>query len=382
VAAHAAADVMVAIALANTMFFAAPTDAARQQVVLYLTLAMLPVALLTPVVDGLLARHSGQLRHTLIASSAIRAGLACALIGNTGTAALYPLAIALLVTSRVHGIARTAYVPDVLPAERSLVWANQLLSATVAVAGAVGAGVATGVVAVTGSSYGALVAAAVCYGVSTVAVLAPLPGERHLSPAERELELDPEAARLPARILGAGVALAVIRFSTGFLTLLLAFATRHNHAEFSAMAIAAVIGGALGTFTAGAARQLMPAWMLPPALLAVLAAMAGSAAVDVHSAWGIALALTSAFVWSAGKVSFDGATQQLTCPRGRRRVVARWTVSFQICWIVGAAVALIPVDPTYALTALSVGCALGLIGAIKQAEVKLPSLASLLAFER
>ncbi|HVE24357.1 MAG TPA: hypothetical protein VNC22_03090, partial [Sporichthya sp.] len=274
------------------------------------------------------------------------------------------------------------YVPDVLPADKSLVWANQLLSATVAVAGAVGAGVATGVVALTGSSYGALVAAAVCYGISTVAVLAPLPGEKHLSPAERELEMDPEAARLPARTIGAGVALAVIRFSTGFLTLLLAFATRDNHAEFSAMAIAAVLGGALGTFTAGAVRQLMPAWMLPPVLLGVLAAMAGSAAVDVHSAWGIALALTSAFVWSAGKVSFDGATQQLTCPRGRRRVIARYTVGFQICWIVGAAAALTPVEPTYALTALALGCALGLIGAIKQAEVKLPSLASLLAFER
>ena len=32
--------------------------------------------------------------------------------------------------------------------------------------------------------------------------------------------------------------------------------------------------------------------------------------------------------------------------------------------------------------ALAVGCALGLVGAIRQAEIKLPSLASLLAFER
>jgi hypothetical protein len=250
------------------------------------------------------------------------------------------------------------------------------------VSGAVGAGLATGVVALTGSSYGALVAAAVCYVISTAAVIVPVPGERHLAPADRELEIEQDAARLPARTVGAGVALAVIRFSTGFLTLLFAFATRHNHAEFSAMAIAAVIGGALGTFTAGAARQLMPAWLVPPVLLAVLAAMAGSAAVDIHSAWGFALALTSAFAWSAGKVAFDTATQQLTCPRGRRRVVARWTVALQICWIVGAAAALTPVDPTYALSALAVGCALGLVGAIRQAEIKLPSLASLLAFER
>ena len=382
VATHAAGDVMVAVALANTMFFAAPTDAARQQVVLYLALAMLPVALLTPVVDGLLARHVGQLRHTLVASAAIRAGLAFALIGAADTAALYPLAIGLLVTSRVHGIARVAYVPEILPSDRSLVWANTWLSATVNVGGALGAVVATGVVALTGSSSGALAAAVACYGLSTLVVFTPLAGELAVAPAERELELDPEAAKLPARTVAAGLALAVIRFATGFLTFLLAFAAKDDPAQFSAIVAAAVIGGALGTFTASAARQLMPTWALPPVLLAVLAAVSASAAVDVHSVWGFAVALTSAFAWSAGKISFDGVTQQLTCPRGRRRVVSRYTVGFQICWIVGAAAALVPVDPTYALTALAVGCTLGVVGALRQAEAKLPSLATLLAYER
>ncbi len=380
VATHAAGDVMVAIALANTMFFAAPTDAARQQVVLYLALAMLPVALLTPVVDGVLTRHAGQVRHTLVLSSAIRAGLAFALIGSAQTAALYPLAIALLVTSRVHGIARIAYVPEILPADKPLVWANTWLSATVNIGGAIGAVIASGVVALTGASSGALVAAVVCYGLSTLVVLTPLLGEIKVSAAERELVLDPAAAKLPARTVGAGLALAVIRFATGFLTFLLAFAAKDNPAAFTAIVGAAVVGGALGTFTASAARSLIPAWLLPPILLAVLTAMCASATVDANSAWAIAIALTSAFAWSAGKVSFDGVTQQLTCPRGRRRVISRYTVGFQICWIAGAAAALVPVDPTYALSALAVGCALGLIGALKQAEVKLPSLASLAAY--
>lgn len=382
VATHAAGDVMVAIALANTMFFAAPTDAARQQVVLYLALAMLPVALLTPVVDGLLARHAGQLRHTLVMSAALRAGLAFALIGAVQTAALYPLALALLVTSRVHGIARVAYVPEILPADKPLVWANTWLSATVNIGAALGAAIATGVIALTGASAGALVAAVACYSLSALVVLMPLAGELTVSPAERELELDAAAAKLPARTVGAGVALAVIRFATGFLTFLLAFATKDNPAAFAAIVAAAVIGGALGTFTASAARALVPAWLLPPILLAVLTAMCASATVEANSAWGAAIALTSAFAWSAGKVSFDGVTQQLTCPRGRRRVIARYTVGFQICWIAGAAAALMPMDPTYAFAALAVGCAFGLIGALRQAEVKLPSLATLLAFER
>jgi hypothetical protein len=377
---HAAGDVMVAIALANTMFFAAPSDAARQQVVLYLTLAMLPVALLTPVVDGLLARHAARLRHTLVFASALRAGLAFALIGGVDTAALYPLALALLVASRVHGIARVAYIPEILPPDRPLVWANTWLSATVNIGAAVGAVIASGVVALTGASSGALLAAVVCYALSMVTVLTPLPGELAVSPAERELQLDPAAAKLPVRTVGSGVALAVIRFATGFLTFLLAFATKDDHAEFTAIVVAAVIGGALGTFAAGAARAVMPAWLLSPLLLAVLTATCASATVDVGAGWAIAIALTSAFAWSAGKVSFDGATQQLTCPRGRRRVISRYTMGFQICWILGAGVALLPMVTTYALAALAVGCALGLIGALRQAEVKLPSLATLAAY--
>ncbi len=382
VATHAAGDVMVAIALANTIFFTAPSDAARQQVVLYLALAMLPVALLTPVVDGLLARHAKQLRHTLFLASAIRVGLAAALIGGVETAALYPLALALLVTSRVHGIARTAYVPEILPSDRSLVWANTWLSATVNIASAIGAGIATAVVALTGASSGALFVAVGAYALSALVVLPRVPGERAIDAVDRDLVIDGDAARLPSRTVAAGVALAVIRFATGFLTFLLAFSAKDNPALFSALVAAAVIGGALGTFTAGAARPFMPMWALPPTLLAVLAFTAASAAWDGRAVWSFAVALSSAFAWAAGKVAFDGLTQQLTCPAGRRRVVVRYAVGFQVCWIVGAAVALTPVDASYALAALAVGCTLGLVGALKQAEVKLPSLASLLAFER
>ncbi len=376
VAAHAAADVMVAVALANTLFFAAPADAARQQVVTYLALAMLPVALLTPFVDALLARHARQLRHTLVVSAAARAAIAAGLVMWAGTAALYPLALLLLVASRAHGIARIALVPDVLPENRPLVWANTWLSAAMTGGAALGAGIATAVVALTGSS-GALVAASVFYGLSALAATGR--SLCHANPIlAREIDLV-GSARLPARTVAAGTALAVIRFATGFLTFLLAFTAKDNPAFFSAIVAAAVIGGGLGTFAAGAARSVMPAWLLPPVLLAVLAAVSASAAVDVHSIWGFAVAATAAFAWSAGKVAFDGSTQALTCPRGRRRIVARYAVGFQLCWVLGGAAAIPPVDPSYALAALSVGCALGVIGAFRQANLRAPSLATTLA---
>lgn len=375
VAAHGAADIMVAVALANTLFFAAPADAARHQVVLYLALAMLPVALLTPVVDTVLAKHARQLRHTLIVASAARAGIAAGLVLWADTVALYPLALLLLVASRAHGIARISLVPDVLPEDKPLIWANTWLSVAMTGGAALGAGIATIVVALTGTP-GALVAAACFYAFSAVAAVGR---SVHAAPVlVREIDLV-GGERLPARTVAAGTALAVIRFATGFLTFLLAFAAKDDPAFFSAIVAAAVIGGALGTFAAGASRSLMPAWLLPPVLLAVLAAMAASAAVDVHSVWGFAVAATAAFSWSAGKVAFDGSTQALTCPRGRRKAVARYAVGFQLCWVIGGAAAIPPIDSSYAMGALAVGCALGLVGALRQANLRAPSLATTLA---
>ena len=53
---HAAADAAVAVALANTLFFAVPLGEARDKVALYLVMTMAPFALLSPLVGPILDR--------------------------------------------------------------------------------------------------------------------------------------------------------------------------------------------------------------------------------------------------------------------------------------------------------------------------------------
>ena len=101
-AAHAAGDAIVAVALADTLFFAVPVGEARHQVALYLGLTMAPFALLSSVVGPWLDRRRGSLRLAIVVAALGRAALAVLLSGRTDRFELYPLAFGLLVLSRVH----------------------------------------------------------------------------------------------------------------------------------------------------------------------------------------------------------------------------------------------------------------------------------------
>ena len=125
---HAAGDGMVAVALANTLFFAVPVGEARDKVALYLALTMAPFAVLSPLVGPWLDRRPGAYRVAILMGAAGRAILAVLLSTRTERLTLYPLAFGLLVLSRVHGVSRSALVPDALPPGKQPMWGNARLA--------------------------------------------------------------------------------------------------------------------------------------------------------------------------------------------------------------------------------------------------------------
>ena len=145
---------MVAVALANTLFFAVPIGEARDKVGLYLALTMAPFAVLSPLVGPWLDRRSGTYRLAIILGAGGRALLAVLLATRTDRVALYPLAFGLLVLSRIHGISRSALMPDVLPPDRSPMWGNARLAVLSVVGGGLGAGLAAGANLVSGPGTG------------------------------------------------------------------------------------------------------------------------------------------------------------------------------------------------------------------------------------
>ncbi|MEJ7788188.1 MAG: hypothetical protein WKF96_25590 [Solirubrobacteraceae bacterium] len=116
----------MAVALANTLFFAVPLGEARDKVALYLVMTMAPFALLSPFVGPILDRTRGAYRVAIIGAGLGRGLLAVLLSSRTDRLTLYPLAFGLLVLSRIHGVSRSALVPRVAAAVTAIATCSPL----------------------------------------------------------------------------------------------------------------------------------------------------------------------------------------------------------------------------------------------------------------
>ena len=129
-AASVAGDALVALALAGTLFFTVPSTEARENVALYLLLTLAPFAVIGPLLGRVFERMPGAYRAGLILSSLGRVGVAVALGFTIDGLLVYPLAFALLVLSRFHGISRSSVLPVVVRDTDELIDANARVRAS------------------------------------------------------------------------------------------------------------------------------------------------------------------------------------------------------------------------------------------------------------
>jgi hypothetical protein len=332
-----AADTLVALGLANTLFFAVPSAEARGRVALYLLLTVAPFTVIGPLLGRLLDRTSVPVRGVLVAAAAGRAVLALALLGRLDGWWLFPIAFGLLVLSRVHGITRNSLVPLAIDDPRELVGANARLAWIGVVSGALVAPLGL-VAAWLFEGNGPLVLAACAASLAALRGrrLPEPPSPRDCSPASsgrrRRLHL-PRAVRL------AQVATAAVRFLNGFLLLLLAFAFRDADAglaDFGALLAAAGGGFALAALFVPRAERRVREEPLVVAALALAAGAAFSAGQWFGLAAAAALAAATGVAWGAAKLAFDGLLQA-NVPTGRRGAAfTRSETIFSIAWVAGA----------------------------------------------
>ena len=135
---------MVAVALANTLFFSVPTGEARGRVALYLLITMAPFAVMAPIIGPLLDRFRHGRRYAIAGTMLARCFATWVLAGAvvSGELSLYPAAFACLVSSKAYGVTRSATVPRLLPEGGTLVEVNARISLAGIVAGTLGAGLA------------------------------------------------------------------------------------------------------------------------------------------------------------------------------------------------------------------------------------------------
>lgn len=360
--AHAAADAAVAVALADTLFFSVPTGDARDKVALYLGVTMAPFAVLSPFVGPLLDARRGAYRIALVGAASGRALLAALLASRTERVELYPLAFGLLVLSRVHGVSRSALVPELLKPGRSLVGANAWLAVVSVVGAALGAGAAAGLNRLGGSALSLWAAAAIFAAATVPAARLPGagPGSRRRSPVEGDWR-----SLLSARLVAGGVAMAANRATVGFLTFLLVFLLRAEGEKASGYAVvlgATAVAGFAGSALAPALRAVLRESSL---LLASLAAMAGSAlwAASGYRLGSVAtVAATVGFASAAARLGFDSLVQREAPEAVRGRTFTRYETLFQLCWVGGAGLAtVVPFGASAGLRTMAAICLTGLL---------------------
>lgn len=328
-----AGDTLVAISLAGTLFFSVPSAEARGNVALYLVLTVAPFAVIGPLLGRLLDRHRSATKDALVGSAVLRVAAAVWGVWLLDGVWLFPVAFALLVLSRVHGISRNALLPTALDDPTRLVAGNARLAMISVLGGIAAAPVGLAAVQLGGGRAG-LVAAVLAYGVAALS--------GRLLP-----RLDvPDAPTRPTRrtpiprpVRLAQLATSVVRLLNGFLLFLLAFAFKDQGNAILDLGAVLSAGGVGFALAAVASPRMALRLREEPMVVAALAVEA--AAAFVAGQWfglpaAAALAAAAGFAWGTAKLAFDGLLQATIPDRARGAAFTRSETLFQLAWVLGA----------------------------------------------
>lgn len=336
-----AGDALIAVALAGTLLFSVPSVDARENVALYLLLTLAPFAVIGPFLGRVFERAPGAYRAGLVLSSLGRAGVGVALGFAIDSLWLFPLAFMLLVLSRFHAISRASVLPVVVRNTDELIDANARLARAGVIAATVVVPLGIGAEAVFGP-WIVIVGAVGLYVVSAIAA-------SQLPPVRVEPAAPSSRYSLPRGLRLARFATAGVRFLNGYLVLLVAFAFRDVDAGVGTLAALLAAAG-IGYFVS--------AWLAPtlgryvreePMVVGALAVMAMAAFIGAQVLSLIAacvLAAAAGFAWGTAKFAFDAMMHTTLPASARGRAFTNSETMFQIAWVIGALIPVMPFWPT------------------------------------
>ncbi|WP_280336253.1 MFS transporter [Nocardia wallacei] len=360
--ANFALDAAIAVALANTLFFASATAESKSKVALYLLITIAPFAVIAPLIGPLLDRLQHGRRVALAASFAVRIVIAFLLIFNVDGWALYPLALCMMILSKSFAVLKSAVTPRVLPPDIDLVRTNSRLTVFGLVGGTLGAGAVAGVVAAVAGSPGALVFAALIAAAGAYLSLripswvevtegeVPATLGYHKKDARTAVSRDGQPVKPSRRRQPLGRAVVTglwgngtVRVLTGFLTFYVAFvakSTEHRPVQQAAMLGVVGAAAAVGNFVGNASGARMK--LGRPALIVVTC----TAACTIVALFATLLdnllgAATAALVASGAsalaKVSLDASIQDDLPPESIASGFGRSETVLQLAWVIGGA---------------------------------------------
>jgi MFS family permease len=341
-----AVDAAVAVALANTLFFAAATAESKTNVALYLVITVAPFAVVAPVIGPLLDKLQRGRRAALAVSFAGRAVLAVVMAFNYENWLLYPAALGAMVLSKSFAVLKAAVTPRVLPRAITLVTTNSRLTTWGLVAGGLGGAVAAGIAALWGSP-GALIFTALL-GVAGTVVCLRIPRwvESTIGEVAATLRSTARGKRTP---MGRHVTVALwgngaVRVLTGFLTLFVAFVVREqSEADPSRqLLLIGIIGAAagIGSFAGnatGSRRQFLRSDAVIMSCVTAAVLVSAVAALMPGIATAALVGLIGAAASALAKVCLDAVIQRDLPEESRASAFGRSETVLALAWVFGGA---------------------------------------------
>ncbi len=345
-------DGMIAVALANTIFFSAATSQQRGNVALYLAITMAPFALIAPFIGPLLDRLQRGRRMALAGTMLIRGLLAWIMAANFHNVGLYPAVFGFLVVSKAFNVLKGAVVPRVLPDSMTLVSGNARLSIFGLAGGACFGAFGGLVIKLTSTSAWTLRLAVIVFIVAAVLSLKLPP---HVDSSEGEMQADvlrsgdrDAGDKKSRRSLGVHVVTALrgasaLRGLSGFLTLFLAFLIQHHyHGWEAAVALGALAAGAGGGGFLGTAAGARLKLGRPDVIVLVCVSAATAACIICAIAYSIAVAVAGTLIAgianSLAKLSLDAIIQREVPDWLRASAFGRSETVLQLAWVIGGAI--------------------------------------------
>jgi MFS family permease len=314
--ASVAGDALVAIALADSVFFSIPVGQAKVKVALYLALTMAPLALAAPLMVPLLDK-GGFRRAIAFGAAAGRAVIALVAAPNFDTPLLFPTAFLLLVLSRVHSITKNGLTTAYAEHGEALVQANAKMNRQGIIAGGVAA--VPGILAAhLGGAAAVLVLAAIAYvGAALLVLRLPrVPAEAPPKTVETGLDAVGKRGNIPAHAVKNG--------------------DHTSKATFGLVLAAGFAGTFLGDLIAPRLSALKRDGAVVLASLFVAGAAALLAFAEYSALLLAAFGLLAGMSTEFGRLAFQSLMQQHAPGGAQGRVFVRYEVVFQLAWVFGA----------------------------------------------
>jgi hypothetical protein len=374
VMANFAVDSAMAVALANTLFFAAASGESKGKVALYLLITIAPFAVIAPLIGPALDRLQHGRRAALATSFLLRTALAVVLVMNYDSATgsyppwvLYPCALGMMVLSKSFGVLRSALTPRVLPPTIDLVRVNSRLTVFGLLGGTiVGGGIAAGVEYVFTKLFHLPGAVFVIMAVTLAGAWLAMRIPRWVEVTTGEIPTTltyhgrsgplrrgwPEGVEKtsgsPRQPLGRNIITALwgnctIKVMVGFLFLYPAFVAKAHDASgwvqlgiLGLIGAAAGIGNFAGNFTSARLRLGRPAVLVVRCTIAVTV-VALAAALTGNLLVAAVATLITAGSSAIAKASLDASLQDDLPEQSRASAFGRSESLLQLAWVLGGA---------------------------------------------